>query len=60
MKYHYEVWSYNDDLGGLEKTYPYKIQAIIYCFLKGYVYTGRGSFFLAPNVEIKKVGKNGY
>lgn len=22
------------------KTYPYKIQAIIYCFLKGYVYSG--------------------
>ena len=51
----YEVWVTGKDLKGLVKKYHFKIQAIIYCFLSGYVSTGRGWYFLNPNVEIIEV-----
>ena len=41
--------------GFAEKEYKYKIQAIIYCFLNGYVSSGRGLYFLHPDVRIEKV-----
>ena len=41
----------------LVKIYKYQIQAVIYCFLKGYVSTGRGLYFLNPKVEIKITNK---
>lgn len=37
------------------KTYPYKLQATIYCFLSGYISSGYGWYFLNPKVEIKEV-----
>lgn len=39
----------------LVKTYPFKLQAIIYCFLNGYVTSGRGWYFLNEKVKIKEV-----
>lgn len=41
------------------KEYPFKLQAIIYCFLNGYVTSGRGWYFLNERVKIKEV-ENGY
>lgn len=41
----------------LVKSYPHKIQAIMYCFLSGYVNTGRGWYFLDDRVQIKKEKK---
>lgn len=38
----------------LVKTYAHKIQAIMYCFLKGYVNSGRGWYFLDDRVQIKE------
>lgn len=37
------------------KTYPFKIQAIVYCFMNGYVTSGRGWYFLNQKVYIKEV-----
>lgn len=37
------------------KTYPFKIQAIVYCFLNGYVSSGRGWYFLDEKVKVRKV-----
>lgn len=34
------------------KEYKFKTQAIIYCFLSGYVSSGRGYYFLNPLVKI--------
>ena len=34
------------------KEYKFKIQAITYCFLNGYVSSGRGYYFLNPLVKI--------
>lgn len=40
----------------LEKVYKHKIQAYIYCMLKGYIYSGgRFGLFLDPNIKIHKV-----
>ena len=36
------------------KTYPFKIQAVVYCFLNGYVSTGKGWYFLNPKIKIRK------
>ena len=41
----------------LVKIYKYQIQAVIYCFLNGYVTSGRGLYFLNPKVEIKITNK---
>ena len=51
----YQVWVGDKELMGLVKTYPYKIQAITYCFLNGYVTSGRGWYFLNEKVKIVKV-----
>ena len=40
------------------KEYPYKIQAIVYCFLNGYVNTGRGWYFLDGRVNIEVSNDN--
>ena len=43
------------------KEYPYRIQAVIYCFLAGWVssgtddWTNQAHTFLDPNVSIKEV-----
>lgn len=37
------------------KAYPYKTQAVTYCFLNGYVSSGYDWYFLNPKVEIRKV-----
>lgn len=37
------------------KTYPFKIQAIIYCILSGYVTSGRRWYFLNERVKISEV-----
>lgn len=36
------------------KTYPFKIQAIVYCFMNGYVTSGRGWYFLDDMVKIRE------
>lgn len=36
------------------KEYPFKLQAIIYCFLNGYVTSGRGWYFLDDRVKISE------
>lgn len=36
------------------KEYPYRIQAVIWCFLKGYGYQGRGHRWIA-GAEIREV-----
>lgn len=51
MKKQYVVYVKNVEV----KRYPYKIQAIVYCFLNGYVSSGRGLYFLHPDARIKKV-----
>lgn len=46
------------------KTYKYRIQAIIYCLLKGYVYSGTSEWsgkyhsFLDPKVKIRERNRN--
>jgi hypothetical protein len=40
------------------KTYPFKIQAIIYCFMNGYVTIGRGWYFLDDRVKISECEVN--
>lgn len=40
--------------GELKKSYPYKIQACIWCVMKGYVGYGRGKHWLFYDVEIKE------
>ena len=41
----------------LVKSYPYKAQAVVYCFMNGYVNTGRGWYFLDDRVKIKEMKK---
>ena len=46
---------------GLVKTYPFKIQAVIWCFLHGFVYSGFEDFqnkrfyILDEHIEIRRV-----
>ena len=46
------------------KSYPFKIQAVVYCYMNGYVYEGGHDFddnwivTLDPRVEIRKVENN--
>lgn len=56
----YQVWIKGKEKMGLVKTYPYKIQAIIWCFLNKFVNSGRGYYFLDPKVEIKEVKDEKY
>ena len=35
------------------KEYKYEAQAITYCFLNGYIYSGRGWYFLDQKVTVK-------
>lgn len=52
----YEVWLTGKEHKGLLKRYPFKIQAIIYCLLKGYVYDfGRFGLVLREGISIEKV-----
>lgn len=46
----YKVYINNN----IVKTYKYQIQAVTYCFLNGYVTTGRGLYFFNPKVQIRK------
>jgi|GEM_PF-6885198 len=43
--------------GSVVKEYPYKIQAVVWCFLHGFITTGYGYYFLNPDIEIRKVLK---
>ena len=47
----FQIW-YNNNL---IKTYPYKIQAITWLFLNGFVEIGRGKYFTDDNFKIKEV-----
>lgn len=47
--------------GVLVKSYAYKLQAVTYCLIKGYIYTGMGDWYpyidiaaLDPRVKIVK------
>ena len=44
----YSVYVNNEKV----KSYKYEIQAITYCFLKGYVTCGRGWYFLNDKVKV--------
>lgn len=56
----YEVYVNNK----LVKSYKFKIQAVVYCYMNGYVYEGGHDFddnwivTLDPRAEIRKVEKN--
>lgn len=39
------------------KTYQFMLQAITYCFMNGYVSSGRGWYFLDERVKIREVNK---
>ena len=49
---HYIV--YEDGLDEVLKVYPFRLQAVIWCFLNGYVNYGRGQYFLSPGIKIVK------
>ena len=52
----YEIWLIGKEKRGLLKRYPFKIQAIIYCLLKGYVYDfGRFGLVLRKDISIEEV-----
>lgn len=57
----YEVWEQYIDAKTIGfwwhvKTYPFKLQAVIWCVLNGYVYQqGFGRPFLDPKIKIKEV-----
>ncbi len=53
----YEIWLTSGDKMGLLKRYPFKLQAIIWCFLNKFITTGRGYYFLDPRIEIKEVNQ---
>lgn len=53
----YEIWltSSNGDSKSLVKRYPFKIQAIVWCFMNKFINSGSGYYFLDSRVEIKEV-----
>lgn len=52
----YEVWLKGKDLKGLVKRYPFRIQAVMWCFLNGYINNcGRFGLCLNDKVEIIEV-----
>lgn len=52
----YEIWLTGKEHKGLLKRYLFKIQAIIYCLLKGYIYDlGRFGLALREDISIKEV-----
>lgn len=52
----YQIWTKGGDCMGLVRSYPFKLQAYIWCWLNGYVYkTGRFGYILDDRVEIKEV-----
>ena len=59
MSKKYEVWTQSEyvcDLMGLVKTYPFRIQAVMWCFLNGYVKNcGRFGLCLDDRVKIVEV-----
>lgn len=59
----YEVWELYIDAKSIKywrliKSYPFKLQAIIWCVLNGFVSVGRGQYFLDPSIEIKEVNND--
>lgn len=44
--------------GKCVKKYHYRLQAVIYLAIKGYLFRGRGKYWLANNVEIKEKQNN--
>lgn len=50
----YEIWHHNKIL----KTYYFKIQAIIWCYLNGFVNYGRNEYWLDENIKIKELKSN--
>lgn len=56
MKYQIWISNSNSGLSGLVKTYPFKLQAYIWCWMNGYVNkAGRFGYFLNENVRIEEV-----
>lgn len=56
----YEIWELYIDAKSIKswrriKSYPFKLQALIWCVLNGFVSVGRGQYFLHPNIKIKEV-----
>lgn len=60
----YEIWELYIDANSIKfwrpiKSYPFKLQAIIWCVLNGYVcQRGKGRPFLTPKIEIKEVNND--
>ncbi len=55
MKY-YTVWRTENNEKGLLKIYPFKLQAVIYCLLKGYVEDfGRYGLVLRDDISIEEI-----
>lgn len=55
MKRYEVVHRVGEDFWFPRKSYSFKLQAIIWCVLNGYVSLGRGRYFLDPNIKIKEV-----
>lgn len=51
----YQIWIKGKEKMGLIKTYPYKIQAVIWCFLNKFVNKGGKYYFLDPKIIIKEI-----
>lgn len=48
----YEIWiTSKDGKKRLFKSYPHKLQAVIWCFLNNFVSSGRGCYFLDENID---------
>lgn len=42
---------------GLYKVYPFKLQAVIWCFMHGFVYQTSRRYFFDENIEIINTNK---
>ena len=52
----YEIWiTSKDGKKRLFKSYPHKLQAVIWCFLNNFINSGRGHYFLDERIEIREV-----
>lgn len=60
MSKQYEIWTWDEVLDRMvrRKIYPYKLQAVIWCYMHGYVNNcGRFGQCLDDRVEITEVGE---
>lgn len=55
----WQIWKSNDGIWRCVKYYPFRIQAVIWCYLNGYVNDmGRYGLALDDRIKIVGVGKD--